>query len=162
MHITNQALNAYQKEYFANSTDASSGFRWYKTLFIKHNIPFRNMQSWREYIREEKQLDDNLVWENIRDVIAKAMISSESKIRHKVKEQSLPWDCCFQILGTDVDMDADMHPWLIESNVNPTLSSKLQFERVEKIEMLENMFTLAKVRSNITALQSELASIATR
>lgn len=111
-------------------------------------------------MREERNLDDNEIWASITSVIVKAMISAESRIRHKVIEQNLPTDCCFQILGTDIDMDANLHPWLIESNVNPTLSSKLQFERVEKIDMLQDMFTLVKVTNKSEKLVEELAAIA--
>jgi hypothetical protein len=77
----------------------------------------------------------------------------------------------FQLLGTDVDIDANLNPWVIESNVNPTLTSKVRnkniifgkkifqvaFERKDKTSMLNSMFTMIGYgQYNLEKIRSEM------
>ena len=66
------------------------------------------------------------------------------------------------MLGTDIDVDNDLNVWLIESNVNPTINSKLVFERDEKFTMLKDMFVMLKLTNNSENLKNELKEIRER
>lgn len=51
----------------------------------------------------------------------------------------------FQLLGVDLDLDSDMKPWLIESNVNPYLWAHVTWEREDKLGMIKDMFEMLQI-----------------
>ncbi len=59
---------------------------------------------------------------------------------------------CFQLLGTDIDLDSNLHPWLIESNVNPSLGATLNAEIKDKKKMIYTMFSMIQIAENDTSL----------
>eukprot|EP01116_Phalansterium_solitarium_P016815 TRINITY_DN398_c0_g1_i1.p2 TRINITY_DN398_c0_g1~~TRINITY_DN398_c0_g1_i1.p2 ORF type:complete len:314 (-),score=90.33 TRINITY_DN398_c0_g1_i1:359-1300(-) len=132
MHITNQAINSIMQGYGVSEdpSETLSGFRW--SIYL----------GWRKYLIEHGQ-DPESIWTKIKDVVVKAMIAVEPAVvnasAHLGYERLRG---AFQLLGTDVDLDSTLHPWLIESNVNPTLHSKVPFERVHKLEMISSLFNI--------------------
>jgi hypothetical protein len=58
-----------------------------------------------------------------------------------VRFQNL-WFCpvfsksCFELFGFDVLIDENLHPWLMEVNISPSLSSSSPFDKVVKYASL--------------------------
>ena len=122
----------------------------------------RSLDGWKTYLNNNLSIDSNLLWNKIKNVVAKSLISVEHKIRPLLEENCPDSSSCFQMLGTDIDVDNDLNVWLIESNVNPTINSKLVFERDEKFTMLKDMFVMLKLTNNSENLKNELKEIRER
>jgi len=73
--------------------------------------------------------------------VVKGMMSFESKIATEISKKNLQQNC-FQLFGTDLDVDSNLKVWLIESNVNPTLSAKTSFERAFQFEFIKDMINM--------------------
>jgi hypothetical protein len=143
MHITNQAFNQYSKNFTIAKDDVnatSTGSRW-KVEYSSFLIGFRNLAGYRQYLKDNG-INDIEIWDRIKDTVVKAMISVEEKIVSTMESLGPARNCCFQLFGTDVDLDSDYKPWLIESNVNPTTGSKTAFEKVDKMTLLTDMFNV--------------------
>jgi hypothetical protein len=135
-------------------TEVTSGSRW-------------SIKGWRSVIREQG-INDTALWEQMKLVIFGALLSVGEQLREAAKEHCPGSGQCFQLLGTDIDVDANLKPWLIESNVNPSLTSKVPFERLEKTKMIQDMFHILgianydtkalnkAVHTNITAFLEKL------
>lgn len=134
MHVTNQALNSMMEGFNTTSSEGemSQGSRW-------------NLKSWRKYIQQEFNINDTAIWEDIKSIIGRGIIAAHEKLLNSFNEIGLEPSCCFQLLGTDVDIDSNFKPWLIESNVNPTMTAKLPYERKSKLAMVEDMFNMLKI-----------------
>lgn len=80
MHITNQALNQQFKSFEVSNdpTATATGSRWF--LFSPYAPSFfRNIQGYRNYLKEQG-IDDVVVWERIKDVVVRSMLSVEPQI----------------------------------------------------------------------------------
>jgi hypothetical protein len=51
-------------------------------------------------------------------------------------------DRCFQLLGCDVLLDAELKPWLIEVNRNPSLRCEAPLDAALKTTLLCDVFRL--------------------
>lgn len=49
---------------------------------------------------------------------------------------------CFQILGFDVMLDADLNPWVIEVNHAPSFATDSAFDRTIKMQLIEDTLRL--------------------
>ncbi len=90
----------------------------------------------------------------------KAVITAEEVIFPELKK--VKPGMCFQLLGTDVDLDTNYHPWILESNINPTIDSMLSFERDSKFEMLRRVFTMVKITESPKELAKQQSRIRRR
>ncbi len=82
-----------------------------------------------------------LIFEKIRDVIIKTILSVENPIvtsmgGTKYKQK------CFEIYGFDILIDRDFKPWLLEVNVSPSLSSSSPMDKYIKTLLLSDSLYL--------------------
>lgn len=63
-------------------------------------------------------IDFNAVFERIKDVIIKTIISVEHHIVTNMK-QTKHRNACFELYGFDIIIDQSLKPWLLEVNVCP-------------------------------------------
>jgi tubulin polyglutamylase TTLL4 len=80
-------------------------------------------------------IDYGAVFERIKDVIIKTLLSVESHIVTNMK-QSRNRNACFELYGFDILMDEKMKPWLLEVNVCPSLSSSSPLDKTIKTMLL--------------------------
>lgn len=130
-----------------NQTDTATGSRW-------------TIEGYRNYLRSHFSVNDSMIWKNVQEIIAKAMIAAENTIVPELNRVSR--GACFQLMGTDIDLDSNFRPWLIESNVNPTINSKIQFERDDKFEMLRSLFKMVQITESEEKLANERQEIKQR
>lgn len=68
-------------------------------------------------------LDWDGLWEQIGELVIKAIISVEPLIANNTNRASRNRHLCFEVYGFDVIFDSQLKPWLLEVNVLPSLSS---------------------------------------
>lgn len=49
---------------------------------------------------------------------------------------------CFEVYGFDVLIDANLKPWLIEVNASPSLTSTTESDRILKMSLLNDTFSI--------------------
>lgn len=54
----------------------------------------------------------------------------------------------FQHLGTDIDIDSNLKPWFIESNVNPSLIETVKWSVNDTFDQLQEMLDILQIRGN--------------
>jgi hypothetical protein len=52
---------------------------------------------------------------------------------------------CFECLGFDILIDANLEPWLVEVNMSPSFSCDSDIDKVIKPKMVSDLFTLIGV-----------------
>jgi len=72
---------------------------------------------------EKIGIDMNLLWSRIYDVILKSLMSVDGYIQAGIKKM-VTKNICFELLGFDILLDADMKPWLMEVNLSPSLATE--------------------------------------
>jgi tubulin polyglutamylase TTLL5 len=72
---------------------------------------------------EKLGIDMNLLWSRIYDVILKSLMSVDGYITAGIKKMATK-NICFELLGFDILLDADMKPWLMEVNLSPSLATE--------------------------------------
>lgn len=133
MHLTNYSINKNAHN-FVKNTDADQddiGQKW-------------SLRALRKRLREAG-IDDEAIWAKIEDIVIKTIISAEPMLNNGM-ELYVPFRTnCFELLGFDILIDADLTPWLLEVNMSPSLNIDSPLDAKIKGEMLANLFTLVGV-----------------
>jgi tubulin polyglutamylase TTLL4 len=85
-------------------------------------------------------IDYDKVFEKIKDVIIKSIISIEPIIVNNLNRSSKNRHLCFELYGFDVILDSELKPWLLEVNVLPSLSSSSPLDKKIKTSLLSDIF----------------------
>lgn len=116
MHLTNYSINKKSAN-FVQSNDLNNddmGFKWSLSAFCKH--------------LEQINIDMDLFWSRIYDVIIKSIISCENSIFNATKKTCIHNSNCFELFGYDIMIDSDFKPWLIEVNLSPSLACESKLD----------------------------------
>ena len=95
-------------------------------------------------LREEYErlgIDYVEVFGRIKDVCIKTLMSVEPYIISQMRTTKHR-NCCYEVYGFDVLVDANLKPWLLEVNVAPSLSSSSPFDKQVKSMLLSDTFHL--------------------
>ena len=49
---------------------------------------------------------------------------------------------CFELYGLDIMLDADLKPWLLETNASPSFTASTESDRDFKVQLLDDAFTI--------------------
>ena len=111
-HLTNSSLNTHNAAYH-ESTDADNPLEGSK----------RRVAVLFDWLEKEGH-DVGQLWESLEDMVAKSVLAVQPILQH-VYRLCRPRDAfadrCFELLGMDVLLDADLKPWLLEFNHSPSL-----------------------------------------
>jgi Tubulin-tyrosine ligase family len=100
-HLTNPDINA-------TNTDAEAP------------VVFVGLSDYRQWLRDEGH-DDEALFTKIRDLVTLSVIAVRERMRQRLKAQNAPADGCYELLGVDCLVDADLKPWILECNLSPSL-----------------------------------------
>ena len=85
-------------------------------------------------------IDVNKLFTEIKDIIVKTCISVESHIYNLMSKTTKNKNLCFELYGFDILIDEKLRPWLLEVNVQPSLSSSSPLDKRIKATILSDIF----------------------
>ena len=145
MHLTNYSINKTNPNFHLTTNGSQAeGHKWTLNAF------------WR--ILEQKGIDTNRIWEEIKSIALKTIISAESCINTCIKNNIKYKDSVHELFGFDIMLDEVYKPWLLEVNISPSLHSVSEFDVSLKAPLVANLLTLAGYRLPQNSLQFSLTS----
>ncbi|XP_055472503.1 tubulin monoglutamylase TTLL4 [Psammomys obesus] len=130
MHLTNYSVNKKNAEYQANADEtACQGHKWaLKALW--------------NYL-SQKGVNSDAIWEKIKDVVVKTIISSEPYVTNLLKLYVRRPYSCHELFGFDIMLDENLKPWVLEVNISPSLHSNSPLDISIKGQMIRDLLNLA-------------------
>lgn len=83
-------------------------------------VVFIDLERYCEWLRQQGH-DDQALFARIRDRVALTMISAREPMRAASERFGADARGCYELIGLDVLVDADLNPWLIECNLSPSM-----------------------------------------
>jgi hypothetical protein len=77
-------------------------------------VVFRTLQTLFHYLKTEKEVDTDALWDSMKDLVIKTIISGEASISSLTKANVTSRYNCYELFGIDVLLDEDLKPWLLE------------------------------------------------
>lgn len=87
-------------------------------------------------------VDTDTLFAQIKDVIVKTCIAVETHIYNLMTKSTRNKNLCFELYGFDVLIDEELKPWLLEVNVQPSLSSSSPLDKLIKTTLLSDVFNI--------------------
>jgi len=152
-HLTNYAVNKNNKNYIQNN----------EPFEIDYNSSKWTLSSLRQYL-EEHDIDSNLLFDKIDDIIIKTLISCENNLVNAISKYCAFQENCFELYGFDILIDDNLNCWLMEVNLSPNLHFDAPIDLKIKGEMIAEIFDLIRIvpydiRNDIYENNSKFSSI---
>merc|ERR1719228_1082751 len=130
-HLTNYSINKNSASYLANEdSEVRQGHKWtLKSL-------------WRHF--DEEGIDHSEIWEKIKDLIVKTIISAENSMATLFQQNVGSRYSCYELFGFDILLDSRLKPWLIEVNISPSLHSSSSLDLDVKSPLATEVFNMAR------------------
>ena len=129
IHLTNYSINKTSLNFEQNdSVTDEFGDKW--TLFTLRNYFKKN------------NLDFDKVWEKIKDIIVKVILSVTDIAIPTIKPFKLSSGNLFELYGVDILLDDTLNPWLMEVNLNPSLNCDSKLDLTIKSKLLTDIFNI--------------------
>jgi len=124
IHLTNVSINKYNlNNYDCNATD-----RIYGGSKV-------SLQTLKKTFKDDLKIDwDTQIWDQIRDVCLKALVSAQNDMTYN--------PCCFDLYGFDVIIDEDYKCWLLEINSSPSFSCETLLDDMIKQRLIDDTLDL--------------------
>ncbi|KAM6178510.1 tubulin monoglutamylase TTLL4 [Rhynchocyon petersi] len=130
MHLTNYSVNKKNVEYQANADEtACQGHKWALKALWKY--------------LSQKGINSDVIWEKIKDVVVKTIISSEPYVTSLLKMYVRRPYNCHELFGFDIMLDENLKPWVLEVNISPSLHSNSPLDISIKGQMIRDLLNLA-------------------
>lgn len=130
-HLTNYSINKNSASYLANEdSEVRQGHKWtLKSL-------------WRHF--DELGIDHSAIWEKIKDLIVKTIISAENPMATLFQQNVSSRYSCYELFGFDIMLDSRLKPWVIEVNISPSLHSTSPLDLDVKSPLATEVFNMAR------------------
>ena len=139
-HLTNYAINCQSSSFQFNSGGVESG-----TVGSKRTLTW--FRSWLNQTYGEGT--SNIVWGSIIDMIIKTLIAAQPHLARTYRS-AVGADAtsmrCFEVLGLDVLLDANLKPWLLEINHSPSLTCDTPLDTQIKFALIKETMQLLRLR----------------
>ncbi|XP_055861674.1 probable beta-tubulin polyglutamylase isoform X1 [Biomphalaria glabrata] len=133
IHLTNYSVNKKNTQYVSNSnTGNCEGHKW-------------SLKSLWDYLKQ-RGVNTTAVWNTIKDLIIKTIISGDSSINSTTKANLHSRYCCHELFGFDVLLDENCKPWILEVNISPSLHSNSKLDVDIKSGLIKDMMNIAGLR----------------
>ncbi|GFX34215.1 tubulin polyglutamylase TTLL4 [Trichonephila clavipes] len=130
IHLTNYSINKKSSSYTSNDDETMcQGHKW-------------SLKSFWDYM-SNSGIDVKKIKTTITDMIIKTIISAEGPICRILKTSAKSPYNCFELFGFDIMLDKDLHPWLLEVNISPSLHTKSKLDTNIKGPLVRDMFNIA-------------------
>ncbi|XP_055939869.1 tubulin monoglutamylase TTLL4-like [Argiope bruennichi] len=130
IHLTNYSINKKSSSYTSNDDETMcQGHKW-------------SLKSFWDYM-SNSGIDVEKIQATIRDMIIKTIISAEGPICRMLKNHAKKSYNCFELFGFDIMLDKDLHPWLLEVNISPSLHTKSMLDSSVKGPLVKDMLNIA-------------------
>ena len=90
----------------------------------------------------EKKLDFNPVWKRIKDIVMKVILSIYDLAIPSLKQFKLTSCNLFELYGIDILLDDKLNPWLLECNLNPSLSCDMDVDLRLKSKLITDVLNI--------------------
>ena len=135
-HLTNSSINKHNTvAWNADKDTVGHGAKWTLTMLREHFA--RNGLDWMT------------MWEKIRALIVLTLLPLPGHVPRTASP------ACFELLGFDVMIDADLRPWLIEVNTSPALSCDCHEDALVKEGLLHDVVDAAETDPFVEAARQE-------
>ena len=130
IHLTNYSINKKSEKYNENTNfgEDGEGSKW-------------NLSAYRQHL-EKEGVDVEKLFEKINDLVVKTILSIAPETVDKICELTDTRDTMFEIYGFDVLIDERMKPWLMEVNLNPSLSCGSELDLKVKTMMITDTLAI--------------------
>lgn len=132
-HLTNYSVNKNNPKF--ESVEDGKGHKWTLTAFKRYCA--------------ENNINFSFIWQKIKDIIVKTILSAESKIYAGFKMHVPFRNNCFELLGFDILIDDNFFPWLLEVNLSPSLNTDSEIDLKVKSSLISDLFTLVGFTSRL-------------
>lgn len=131
VHLTNYSINKTSSKFNANYDfeNACLASKW-------------SMFAYEKYFKEQGLSYEALMSE-IKDILIKTIIMIAEQTAKKVTELSCEGNKLFEVYGFDVIIDENIRPWLLEVNLNPSLSCDSEMDTKVKSMMISDALSVA-------------------
>lgn len=83
-------------------------------------VVFIPMSDYRPWLREQGH-DDAALFDRLHDLVRITTVSAREYMRRRSATLNADTRRCFEMIGLDVMVDADLKPWILECNLSPSL-----------------------------------------
>lgn len=130
VHLTNYSINKESSKFDSNvsTNNQCIGSKW-------------SLSALRVYFKANN-LDFEELWTKIKDIVVKTVITIEKQTNEKTKSMINYKNCLFEQYGFDVLVDANLRPWLMEVNLNPSLNTDTELDMKIKSMLMTDIFNL--------------------
>jgi len=130
VHLTNYSVNKKSRKFESNDNAGEAvGHKWSLRVL------------WGEL--EKLGYDTDKIWSDIKDVVLKTLIASESHIVTQLHTHCASQRNCFELFGFDIMLDKKAKVILIEVNVSPSLHSNSKLDQDIKGHLVADIFNTA-------------------
>ena len=134
IHLTNYYMNKIKNTDKENEKELEN---------IKTNdlTNYWSLYALKGYFTEQK-LDFKTVWERIKDMLIKTVLSIMDIALPTLKGYNLTSCNLFELYGVDILLDKKLNPWLMEVNLNPSLDCDTDLDKSIKSKLLTDVFNI--------------------
>ncbi len=132
IHLTNYSINKTSANFDNNiSNDFSEKFTGSKW----------SLSAYRKYCKDNC-LNFSKLWNKIKDIVTKAVISAADITIETVKNLTNNRNNLFELYGFDVIIDGNFNPWLLEINLNPSLNCDTELDLKIKSDLMTDIYNI--------------------
>ncbi|XP_029038482.2 tubulin monoglutamylase TTLL4-like [Osmia bicornis bicornis] len=130
MHLTNTSVNKFSPNFQPNdSPDECKGNMW-------------SLKSLWNYLSTMEGVNILELWNKIKDLTIKTMISAEAALVNASKKTTLSSYNFYQLFGFDVLLDGQYRPWLLEVNDYPSMEPDTPLCKLVKGQLAKDYLNL--------------------
>lgn len=96
--------------------------------------------------------DSELVWSKICDIVVKTLLPVQPVLAHHYRScqpDNFANNMCFEVLGFDVILDADLKPIILEVNYTPSFTTDTPLDTYIKQNLIKDTLILLNINNKV-------------